>query len=123
MTIQHCINELLMSGCDDWVNVAEVTSVAKFTGHAQSVDEIRELSFKLIGEVVRQGLMEIGDLPDQGRRLKLWPLTPHECLDRVEREWNALGRNPSLGEICWLQNTDKGNALGEELFKQRDAGK
>jgi hypothetical protein len=111
-----------MSGCDDWVNVAEVTSVAKFTGQAQSVDEIRELSLKLIREVVQRGLMEIGDLPDQGRRLRLWPMSPQECLDRVEREWNALGRNPSLGEICWLQNTDKGNALGEELFKQREAG-
>jgi len=112
-----------MSGCDDWVNIAEVTSVAKFTGGAQSADEIRDLSLKLVREVVQQGLMEIGDLPDQSRRLALWPLTPQECLDRVEREWNALGRNPSLGEICWLQNTDKGNALGEKLFKQRDAGK
>jgi hypothetical protein len=123
MTIQQCIDELLMSGCDDWVNVAEVTSVAKFTGGAQSADEIRDLSLRLIREVVQQGLMEIGDLPDQSRRLALWPMTPQECLDRVEREWNALGRNPSLGEICWLQNTDKGNALGEELFKRRDAGK
>jgi len=111
-----------MRGCDDWVNAAEVTSVAKFTGHAQSEDEIRSVSLKLIREVVQQGLMEIGDLPDEGRRLKLWPMTSQECLDRVEREWNALGRNPSLGEICWLQNTDKGDALGEEAFKRRDAG-
>jgi len=122
MTIQACIDDLLMRGCDDWVNAAEVTSVAKFTGHAQSEDEIRSVSLKLIGEVVQQGLMEIGDLPDEGRRLKLWPMTSQECLDRVEREWNALGRNPSLGEICWLQNTDKGDALGEEVFKRRDAG-
>jgi hypothetical protein len=122
MTIQACIDDLLMRGCDDWVNAAEVTSVVKFTGHAQSEDEIRSLSLKLIREVVQQGLMEIGDLPEEGRHLKLWPLTPQQCLDRVERDWNVLGRNPSLGEICWLQNTDKGNALGEELFKQRDAG-
>lgn len=122
MTIQACIDDLLMRGCDDWVNAAEVTSVAKFTGHAQSEDEIRSVSLKLIREVVQQGLMEIGDLPDEGRRLKLWPMTSQECLDRVEREWNALGRNPSLGEICWLQNTDKGDALGEEAFKRRDAG-
>ena len=120
MTIQACIDDLLMRGCDDWVNAAEVTSVAKFTGHAQSEDEIRFLSLKLIHDVVHQGLMEIGDLPDQSRRLNLWPMTPEECLDRVEREWKALGRNPSLGEICWLQNTDKGNALGEALFKARD---
>jgi hypothetical protein len=123
MTIQDCINDLLMRGCDDWVDVAEITSVAKFTGHARSEEEIWDLSLTIIREVVQQGLMEIGDLPDQGGRLNLWPMTSEECLDRVQREWHALGRNPSLGEICWLQNTDKGNALGEELFRQRDAGR
>lgn len=65
--------------------------------------------------------MELGDLSKEG--FCMWNLPIEECLNRVEREWNALGRNPSLGEICWLQNTDKGNALGEKLFKQRDAGK
>ena len=120
MTTQQCIDDLLMRGCDDWINVAEVTSVAKFMGHARSEGEIQDLSLNLIREVVERCLMEIGDLPDQGRRLNLWPMTPEECLERVEREWKALGRNPSLGEICWLQNTDKGNALGEALFKARD---
>jgi hypothetical protein len=121
MTIQACVDELVMRGCDDWVNAAEVTSVVKFTGHAQSEDEIRSLSLKLIREVVQQGLMEIGDLPDEGRHLKLWPITSQESLDRVEHEWKALGRNPSLGEVCWLQNTDKGDALGEELFKEKES--
>ena len=123
MTIIECINDLVMRGCDDWVDASEVTSVAKFTGHARTEDEIRSLSLELIRKVVRQGLMEIGDLPDKSRRLALWPMTPQECLDRVEREWKALGRNPSLGEICWLQNTDKGNTLGESLFKTRDAAR
>ena len=122
MTIKQCIDDLVMRGCDDWLYAAEVAYAAKEIGHAQSADEIRDLSLKIIREIVEQGLMEIGDLPDEGRRLKLWPMTPQECLDRVEREWKALGRNPSISEICWLQNTDKGNALGEELFKQRDAG-
>ena len=122
MTIKQCIDDLVMRGCDDWLYAAEVAYAANEIGHAQSADEIRDLSLKIIREIVEQGLMEIGDLPDEGRRLKLWPMTPQECLDRVEREWKALGRNPSISEICWLQNTDKGNALGEELFKQRDAG-
>ena len=123
MRFQECLDELLMSGCDDWVCVAEVTSVAKFTGGAHSEDAIRDLSLRLIRELVQRGLMEIGDPPDRGRRLALWPMTPQECLDRVEREWSALGRNPSLGDLCWLQNTDKGAALGEELIKKRALGK
>jgi hypothetical protein len=122
MTIKQCIDDLVMRGCDDWVDACGVASVAIQIGHAKSAKEIRDLSLKIIHEVVQQGLMESGDLPEEGRRLKLWPVKPHECLDRVEREWNALGRNPTLWEICWFQNTDRGNALGEELLKQRDAG-
>ena len=120
MTIQECINDLVIRGCDDWVDACGVASVAIQVGHAQSAEEIRDLALKIIREVVQQGLMEVGDLPEQGRRLNLWPMTPQECLNRVEREWKALGRNPTLWEICWLQNTDKGNALGESLFKARD---
>ena len=123
MIIKECINDVVMRGCDDWLDACGVASVAINIGHTLSAEEIQNLSLKIIQEVVEQGLMEIGDLPDEGRRLKLWSMTPQECLDRVEREWKALGRNPSLGEVCWLQNTDRGNALGEELFKQRDAGK
>lgn len=117
MTLEACIDEILMSGCGDWVNVSEVISVAKFTGGAQSEEEIRETSLTLIRDVVLQGLMEIGDLPRKQRRLELWPMTPQECLDRVDREWHDLGRNPSLGEICWLQNTDKGQARGSRMLK------
>jgi hypothetical protein len=123
MTIKECVEDVVMRGCDDWLDACGVASVAMSIGHAHSAEEIRDLSLKIIREVVQQGLMEVGDLPEEGRRLKLWPMTPQECLDRVEREWEALGRNPSLSEICWLENTDKGDALGEELFKQRDAGK
>jgi hypothetical protein len=123
MTIKECVEDVVMRGCDDWLDACGVASVAMNIGHAHSAEEIRDLSLKIIREVVQQGLMEVGDLPEEGRRLKLWPMTPQECLDRVEREWEALGRNPSLSEICWLENTDKGDALGEELFKQRDAGK
>jgi len=119
MIIKQCIHDLVMRGCDDWVDACGVASIAINIGHAKSVEEIRDLSLKMIREVVQQGLMEIGDLPQNGQRLELWPMTPQECLDRVEREWDALGRNPNLWEICWLQNTDKGKTMGEELFKQR----
>lgn len=121
MVIQECIDDLVMRGCDDWVYAAEVAFVAREVGRAQTADEIRELSLKVIRELVERSLMEVGDLPTEGNRLKLWPLTPHECLNRIEREWKNLGRNPSISEICWLQNTDNGSALGESLLKSRNA--
>ena len=116
MNLQRCIYALLEHGADDWVYAAEVASVAKFTGRANTEDEIRGLSFALIREVVQQGFMEIGDLLGEGGRFRKWEMSDQETLERVEREWIALGRNPSLGEICWLQNTCKGYEIGKSLL-------
>ena len=108
-----------MAGTDDWVYLAEVVRIVESTICGSPVD-IQRFTCELIREVAQQGLMELGDLNKEG--FCRWSLPIEKCLNRVEREWNALGRNPTLGEICWLQNTDKGKALGEELFKQRGAG-
>jgi len=116
MNLQRCLYALLERGALDWVYAGEVASVAKFTGGANTEDEIREISFVLTREVVQQGLMEIGDLLGEGGRFRKWDVSDQEALERVEREWIALGRNPSLGEICWLQNTCKGNEIGKSLL-------
>jgi hypothetical protein len=78
----------------------------------------------MIRQVVEQGLMELGDVDVAGKwenkeGFRKWNLPIQEGLNRVEREWKSLGRNPKLWEICWLRNTDKGNEVGEQLFEQR----
>ena len=118
MKSQQCIDELLIRGCDDFLYLAEAWSVVKFIGGGSPV-ELQELTIDLIRVVVHQRLMEIGDVRKDG--FHKWEMPIEESLGRVEREWNALGRNPSLGEICWLQITDKGRKLGEELLKQRNS--
>lgn len=128
MILKLCIDDLLMRGCDDWIQAAEVASVAIEVGGAESADKIRELSLRMIRQVVEQGLMELGDVDVAGEwaskeGFRKWDLPIQEALNRVAAKWTALGRNPNLWEICWLRNTDKGNELGEKLFKQRKTPK
>jgi hypothetical protein len=124
MKYQMCIDDLLVRGCDDWVDACEVASVAIEVGGAKAESDIRELSLELIRNVVQQGLMELGDVDVAGEweskeGFRKWDLPIQESVNRVEREWNALGRNPTLWEVCWLQITDKGRERGEQLLKQR----
>lgn len=119
-SLEQCVDKLVMAGTDDWVYLAEAVRIVESTICGSAAD-IQRFTFELMREVTQQGLMELGDLNKEG--FCRWRLPIEECLNRVEHEWNVLGRNPSLGEICWLQNTDKGNTLGEELFKKRDTGK
>ncbi len=114
MRIKRCVEELLQAGYDDWEDAAGVASIAIIEGRVESVDEIRELSLEMIRHVVRQGFMELGELA-AGEGFRKWDLPMQECLDRVEHEWKALGRNPKLSEICWLCNTAKGNEIGKHI--------
>jgi hypothetical protein len=45
-----------------------------------------------------------------------WQLTIPEALARIEREWRALGRDPSLGDICWFNNTPAGNERARQTY-------
>jgi hypothetical protein len=111
------MNALLIAGADDWVYLAEVLRIIESVGGAPT-ESARQRTLDLLREVAEQRLIEIGDLRKDG--FHKWQMPIGECLSRVEREWNALGRNPSLGEVCWLQITDRGRELGEQILKQRE---
>jgi hypothetical protein len=124
-SMQRCIDALLVAGKLDWVPMPEVAWIAKDVGGAKADDDIRRLSLDLIRELVTSGLMEIGDLPTAkgARQLSIWTGTREEWLGRLEREWLALGRNPELGDLGWLQNTLNGDEIANRLLVERDEQK
>jgi len=93
MMLELRVDDLVMRGYDDWIQAADVASVAMEVGGAESAEAIRWLSLQIIRRVVERGLMELGDLDVVGFRK--WDLPTRDGLNRVEREWNALGRNPN----------------------------
>jgi len=125
MNLQGCIDELLVSGTEDWVCNADFRGVARDIGGVQDSDKRETFAIELMREVVRQGLMEIGDLPegDTGQRplpLKKWPGTPEEWLDRIEREWPKRRGEAEYGVYCWFQNTVKGDEIARQILAKRD---
>ena len=105
------IDELLIQGADDWVMAADVAWLAKSVVGAMSDEEVLDIATTVINEVVTAGLMQIGDVTDGG--FFEWDLPTGEVVERVAREWRALGRLPDVGEICWLANTTAGDARAE----------
>lgn len=117
--VERCADELIIRGIDDWVDAAEVASIAMNTGGARSPDDIRDLSLRTIRHVVEAGLAEIGEVTVHDGYRK-WDMPPEAALERVEREWLALGRGPDLGELCWLCNTQAGDERGRLLLQIRE---
>lgn len=60
---------------------------------------------KAISLIVVQMLLKadgIGVGQFNGSTFEFWDSSPHESLSRISSEWEALGREPSLGEIAWF---------------------
>jgi len=120
MNRSACVNDVLVAGSDDWVDMAEVAHVAKTVGGAATTTEAMRLSIEIVREVVSSGLMKAGDVTLDG--FHEWDLPVNEVLDRIEREWAVLRGLPKLGEICWLCSTEEGDNRARQLAGGRGPG-
>ena len=107
MTVQTCLDELLKDGLDDWVQAADVATIAQSIGGARTPEEIKDLSLRVIQEALERDLMTVGDVTSAGFRP--WNVPLAEALERVEHAWGIQGKGPNLGEVCWLENTKRGD--------------
>ena len=109
--------DLLRSGADDWVMACDVAWVARSMGGAKSPNDVRDLSVELIRELLDRGLMTIGDVTESG--FHAWDLIATDAVDRVAARWRKLRREPTLGDVCWLQLTELGQARVEAIARSR----
>lgn len=97
------IAEILDRGKDDWVDFAEVMSVVR---SRTSVAEpaVIALSLELIGDMLKQDLIMIGDLLKRGNNVcfSAWQGQPKQIVERIQKDLATLGHRPGIGDICWL---------------------
>jgi len=105
--LEAYIGEVLKRGLDDWIQAAEVVAVVQSIDSEASVAEVQRVALEVIDELVCGDFMRAGDVTAEG--FTEWPMTPSSACRRIRTSWNALGRLPELGEICWLANTPRGD--------------
>ena len=86
----------------DYISLPHLAYAARVDLGALTPDQVREKALALVGLLYDRGLRP-GDL--DGFPIKPWPDKGRQAmLDRIEREWIALGDVPNLGHpICWLE--------------------
>ncbi len=102
--------EFLVEGLEDYVGLWEWVSRVKWANPDLPDEDLRSEVLDLLRGVLEGGYMRAGQLADQGGFLE-WDLTPADAMASIEREWTALGREPTIADICWFDNTDRGDAL------------
>lgn len=121
MMLQACLEDLLIRGLDDWIQAAEVASVSRTTGGAESDEARRELSLRIIRKLLEDGLVEAGMVGEKEGFIP-WGIPVDDAMQRIESEWSATSMGPGLGEVCWLNLTEQGQSQARTLWS-REAGR
>ena len=114
------LEELLLSGRDDWVDASWVYGVARRTGLVDPVD-LRCVSLGLILEALTNGLMLPGDIA-AGDHVP-WEGSVGELVIRVAEAWHEWGEEePTPGAIVWLNLTELGESKAEVIAGRQGRG-
>lgn len=113
MNVRKCVDDLLIRGLDDWLQAAEVASVARTIGAARTESEVRALSVQVVRDLLQRDFMVVGTVA--GTEFTPWGIAMEDALERIEREWRARPEGPNLGDICWLNLTERGSGRAEDL--------
>lgn len=111
MTELHELQRVsLVEGLDDYVGLWQWVRRVRDRWPDLADDAVRSKVLELVGELMRRNAIRAGALTRDGG-FDAWELTPAEALERIEREWIELGRDPNIADICWFNNTELGDAL------------
>jgi hypothetical protein len=114
MKLEKCLDEILKRGADDWVDAAEVVFVVRSLCAPKTDADARQLSIDAVRELVNRDLASIGDIDKNG--FHEWNDPIDQALRKIQDQWVALTRDPIVGELFWLCNTDKGDQKAKSLL-------
>lgn len=104
------LEELIIDECEvDDVGLWEIVKLAE---ELVAPGSIREQVLVVVRSLLENGHIVAEDFHTD-RGWSLWVTSADETADRIIREWTALGRAPTLGEIVWFTTPSRA--------KQRDS--
>jgi hypothetical protein len=102
MDMSELIEDFMKESNADYVGLWEIASAARGDLGAKTTEETRMFGLEIVRRLYARGLRP-GDYY-LGTRFDYWADDGCQAaLDRIEREWIALGHDPTLGDpICWF---------------------
>jgi hypothetical protein len=99
----------------DWVSLAEVQQIISHFQLADTASERQGLVLRTISALLKDGLMQIGELPGPDGTFPAWePID--EAMDRLYERFVAHYDEPTSWDYSiWLGLTEAGRRAAEEL--------
>ena len=109
---EQIIEDFVKESRVDYVGLWQLLNAVQHQLGITDEMEIRSTTLEIIKGLLSHGLEAVDLTSDGGFK----PWVEMECgqvISRIEKEWNGLGREPNIGDICWFSNrnqTPKGSA-------------
>jgi hypothetical protein len=107
--------ELLTSGLSDWVSLAEVQQIISHFQLADTDRASQDLVLRTINSLLRDGLMQIGELPGPDEPFPAWePIDV--AMDRLHERFVGHYDEPASWDYSiWLGLTEAGRPVANAL--------
>lgn len=108
---------------DDYEGLWRLARMVKDALGTDEPEAVREVTLKLLGEWLSEGLIRSGVPHGYDSGFDSWPEQGEAAAERISAEWHELDRMPLLGDIAWFDITPKGERLvRERLAVERPPG-
>ncbi len=109
-------NDILIECSEDYVGLWSIIHSIRFNNQQKlNASEVRNETIKLIENLLNDGLIQAGIFSDNGE-FEIWELSTPKIIAKIQREWDALGRKPSIAEIVEFITTEKGDQEVKQLL-------
>jgi hypothetical protein len=107
MTPEDVLESLAEECHSDHVGLWEIVDAVRFDLGSSNPVETRTLTLRLVRGLLSERGMLIGHPAPDGRHFVSWNLSPDQAVNRIEKEWSVLGREPNIGEVAWFTSPEQ----------------
>lgn len=101
-TPEQIIDSYEKAVTEDSIGLWEVFADARWDVEANEGKTTQAVTLDLVGRMLSRGF-RAGYMADNERGFEAWPdQNPNSVIRRIEAEWNELGRDPTISDICWF---------------------
>jgi hypothetical protein len=113
------IHKQILEECtEDYVGLWSI--IWAVNGGGYSIHEVlpewvREKTMRIVQDLLESGFVEVGNFEAGGFKFQPMLSSTQEMIDFIQREWDELGKPPTIGDVCWFQATAAGKQLANNL--------
>ena len=106
MTLQEVIESFVDECNDDHVGLWRFVNAVKQDLGIHDPSEVRRLTMIVVQELLEKHRIAVGEPTSDWRGFVPWNTPSDQALERIDREWTALGRDPNVWEIAWFTSME-----------------